>query len=173
MATSLLPPQNDSWGRSSLNLRPSTLNALLSIEIHNQQTTLAVDETRLRAAATSVLEEGGITDGVVNVAVVDDARIRELNRQYLNHDYATDVLSFVLEQSEGALEGEIVVSADTARATAARFGWRPADELLLYVIHGALHLIGHDDQSPESLAAMRVCEADHLARFGLQPRYDG
>jgi probable rRNA maturation factor len=145
---------------------------VLSVEIHNQQSTLTVDENRLRAAVLAVLGDGQVAAGNVSVAVVDDATIRELNREYLNHDYATDVLSFVLEQSEGELEGEVVVSADKARTTAAQFGWRAEDELLLYVIHGALHLIGHDDQTPEARAAMRSREAHHLARFGLQPRYE-
>ena len=46
------------------------------------------------------------------------------------------------------------------------------DELLLYVIHGALHLVGHDDQTPDGLAAMRVAETRHLAGFGLVHRFD-
>jgi probable rRNA maturation factor len=156
----------------SLDPRRSTLNPEPQVAIQKQQAALAVDEDRIRSAVLSVLEEGAITTGAINIAVVDDATIRELNRRYLNHDYATDVLSFVIEQSAGHLEGEILVSAETARSTADRFGWRPEDELLLYVIHGALHLIGHDDQTPAALAAMRAREAHHLARFGLQPRYE-
>ena len=57
------------------------------------------------------------------------------------------MLSFVLEQGDG-LEGEVVVGAETALRAAPQFGWSPHDELLLYVIHGTLHLVGHDDATP-------------------------
>jgi probable rRNA maturation factor len=95
--------------------------------------------------------------------------MRELNRQFLEHDYATDVLSFVLESSPDGLEGEIVISADTAAAAAGKYGWRPHDELLLYSIHGALHLAGWDDADEEQAAAMRLRERHYLASFGLLP----
>lgn len=121
------------------------------------------------SAVANVLQEAGIEQAEVSLAVVDDTTIHELNRRHLQHDYATDVLSFVYERAADTLEGEIVVSADTAAAAAPRCGWSFADELLLYVIHGALHLAGHDDQSPAACAAMRRAEAGHLARFGLTP----
>ena len=63
-------------------------------------------------------------------------RIHELNRRYLNHDWPTDVLSFTLDDDDDGLAGEIIVSADTATVAAERYGWKMADEILLYVIHG-------------------------------------
>jgi len=108
----------------------------------------------------------------VSVAVVDDARIHELNRRYLNHDYATDVLSFVLDERPGHVEGEVIVSVDTAVRSAERFGWEPCDELLLYVVHGTLHLTGHDDHDPAALATMREAERQYLAKFDVAPRYE-
>jgi probable rRNA maturation factor len=90
----------------------------------------------------------------------------------LNHDYPTDVLSFLLERNDNRLEGEIIVSADTALSAAPRYGWSAGDELLLYVIHGALHLVGYDDQTPEAQAEMRRHEAAILARFGKSQRED-
>jgi probable rRNA maturation factor len=120
-----------------------------------------------------VLAEAGIKAGEISVGIVTDQRMHELNRQYLQHDYPTDVLSFVLEQGDnGSLDGEIIVSADYAAREAERFGWTTDDELLLYVIHGSLHLVGHDDHTPDGRAAMREAETQHLAEFGLQHRYD-
>jgi len=66
----------------------------------------------------------------------------------------------------------VIVSADTAMASAEKYGWRAHDELLLYVIHGCLHLTGHDDQTDDALATMRACEKKYLALFALTPRYD-
>jgi len=122
-------------------------------------------------AVTMVLSDAGIQSADVSLAIVDDATMRQLNRRHLEHDFATDVLSFLLEHNGVWLEGEIIVSADTAAGSAGRFGWNTADELLLYVIHGALHLIGHDDQEPAALAVMRSRERHYLSQFGLSPQY--
>ena len=64
----------------------------------------------------------------------------------MNHDWPTDVLSFVLDDDDGHLEGEVIISADTAAAAAAEVGWPAAAEQLLYVIHGMLHLVGYRDK---------------------------
>ena len=145
---------------------------MIAIEVTNEQTSLPVDENRLSSAVRMVLDDASIPEARLSLAVVDDPTIQELNREFLNHDEPTDVLSFVLERSERLLEGEVVVSADAARRAASRFGWTAADELLLYVIHGALHLVGLDDLSPNERAAMRERERGCLARFGLEPRYE-
>ena len=106
----------------------------------------------------------------ISVAVVDDATIARLNEQFLQHEGPTDVLSFVLEQAEGRLEGEVVVSAETARRGPVSGG--RGEELLLYVIHGMLHLAGYDDATPAEKGVMRRREAEVLARLGVQARYD-
>jgi probable rRNA maturation factor len=66
------------------------------------------------------------------------------------------------------LEGEIIVSVDTARQNAAEAGWSSDDELLLYVIHGTLHLAGYLDKSPDDYAEMRAAEAAVLDRLGVK-----
>jgi probable rRNA maturation factor len=146
---------------------------VITVEVANRQTTLSVDEGRLVRAVEMILEEAGIAEGQVSIAVVDDATIHRLNRDYLEHDYATDVLSFELERAGQRLEAEVVVSADTANETASRFGWSAADELLLYVIHGTLHLVGSNDQTREDRDRMQARERVYLGRFGLEPRYEG
>ena len=145
---------------------------MIEIEVTSQQTALPVDEALLERAVRMILEDESISRAVVSVAVVDDPTIHQLNRRYLSHDYATDVLSFVLARDGEQLEGEVVVSADTAQSTAPRFGWSAENELLLYVIHGALHLVGCLDETPEQQAEMRSRERVCLSRFGLEPRFD-
>jgi probable rRNA maturation factor len=145
---------------------------MMRIELNNEQDRHPVDEVRLRSAVRRVLEDESVGKAVISLAVVDDSAMRRLNREYLGHDEPTDVLSFVLEQGPGELEGEIIVSAETAAATAQRFGWSAADEMLLYVVHGALHLVGYDDTDPEARAEMRAKEQVYLAEFGLEPRYE-
>lgn len=145
---------------------------MIRVPIANEQSTLPVDEARLQEAVRMVLREASIREAEVSVAVVDDSAMQAMNRRYLDHDWPTDVLSFVLEQSNDRLEGQIVVSADTATTASARFGWTAENELLLYVVHGALHLVGCDDATPEQRAEMRLREKACLAHFGLAPRWD-
>jgi probable rRNA maturation factor len=146
----------------------------LTIEIADEQQTCRIDKARLKRGVTQVLQAAGIESAEISIAIVDDARMRELNRQYLQHDYPTDVLSFVLDfdGEEQSLDGEIIVSADYAAREAVRYGWTTNDELLLYVIHGCLHLVGHDDTTVEARQRMREAEAMHLASFGLKHRYE-
>jgi probable rRNA maturation factor len=142
---------------------------MLSIEVANRQNLLALDTLRLQQAAQAILRDAGITSAELSIALVDDFAIHQLNRQYLEHDYPTDVLSFVLDFEKGHLEGQVIVSTETAIRSAKQFGWAAEDELLLYVIHGTLHLVGHDDLAPEPNVPMRAAEGRYLALFGLLP----
>ncbi len=144
---------------------------MITVSISNQQSHLPVDGHRIRAAVRAALRPEGIARAVVSVAVVDDPAIAALHARFLGDAQPTDVLSFLLEWGDGHLEGEVVVSAQRAAAEADRFGWSPADELLLYVVHGALHLAGYEDTTHQQRQAMRRRERACLARFGLTVRY--
>lgn len=134
---------------------------------------VAVDEARLQTAVQRILDDAQIGSAQIGIAVLSDSAIRQLNKQYLDHDYATDAISFVLEQTPDHLEGEIAVSAETARRQAARLGWDAGDELLLYVVHGMLHLVGEDDMSEAAAERMRQREREVLGEFGLVPPWEG
>ena len=139
---------------------------MIDIEFTDRQSTLSVNAQRLQQAARTVLQDHGPDTVRLSIAVVDNATIHELNRRFLEHDYPTDVLSFTLEQQQDQLEGEVVVSADMAVKQAGEYGVPPEDELLLYVIHGVLHLVGFDDKSPELSEQMRSAEQRYLEQFG-------
>lgn len=143
----------------------------LRIDIADEQDTHEVNYDRLIAAAREILSDAGYKSGEVSIAIVTDAAMHALNRQYLQHDYPTDVLSFVLEEEKNRLVGQLIVSADYAAREAPQFHWTMNDELLLYTVHGALHLVGYDDLEPELKAEMRAKEQEYLARFGLTPHY--
>ena len=141
---------------------------MTTIAIANRQTLLPIDEGAIRRAVRAVLAGPATAKTTVSVAVVDDETISRLHQQFLGQAGPTDVLSFVLEQGEGFLDGEVVVSAETACRAAPEFGWSAAEELLLYVIHGTLHLAGYDDATPAQRATMRRQETKHLARLGIK-----
>jgi probable rRNA maturation factor len=144
----------------------------IRIDLNTDQSPLAVSARRIKDAVRCVLTGEGVQHARISVAIVDDPTIHGVNHRHLQHDYPTDVLSFVLDDDADSFEGEIVASGDTALREAARYGWQPEDELLLYVVHGALHLTGQDDATPAALDEMRRREQHYLAQFGLQPRYE-
>lgn len=139
----------------------------MRIVLNNQQQTLSLEPAQFEQVTAQILEDAGFTDGTLSIAVVDDPTIHALNVKFLEHDYPTDVLSFALEQRDHYLDGEVIVSADTASANAADYGWPAKHELLLYVIHGTLHLVGYRDKSDSETAAMRAAEAKYLAAAGI------
>jgi probable rRNA maturation factor len=145
---------------------------VITVEIADQQADLLLDHRRLEDAVRTVLVEAAVASAQISLAVVDDATIRRLHREYLAADEATDVLSFLLDRSGDYLEGEVIVSAQTARRAAVRFGWPPEDELLLYVIHGTLHLVGYRDATPAERAEIRRRERTCLGRLGVEARYE-
>ncbi len=145
---------------------------MFSVFITNEQSKYELDFAQIELAVQQVLEEAGIVSGEISVAVVDDPTIHQLNIQYLNHDYPTDVISFVLEREQTHLEGEIIVSVDTAVEVARDYQWDWRQEFLLYVIHGCLHLVGYDDKDPEAKVVMQQAERRHLMKFGIEHRID-
>jgi probable rRNA maturation factor len=135
---------------------------MLSIAIENRQSRLRVDKRLLKKAVRSILEDAKIESGEISVAVVDDPTIAQIHAEFLDDDSPTDVLSFVLDASPRCLEGDIVASADTAVAQAPRYRWRAEQELLLYIIHGVLHLVGYDDTTAKERKIMRKMERHYL-----------
>ena len=150
-------------------------NRRFQIEVANDQDALPIDAAQLREAVASVLYGEGLREAEVSIAIVDDPTIWQLNKLHLQHDYPTDVLSFLLTRDHDYLDGEVIVSADTAIREAASFDWEPQTELLLYVIHGTLHLAGHDDLEDEARATMRQREDHYLVELTGRPgkRNDG
>jgi probable rRNA maturation factor len=144
----------------------------IEVEVSDTQSHLRVDPRALASLARKALAAEGVERAAVSLAVVDDATIREVNRRHLGHDWPTDVVTFPLSgPGDPELAGEVVVSAEMAAATAREAGVPAWDELALYVVHGLLHLCGHDDTDDASRAAMRRREGEVLARLGLTNTY--
>jgi len=142
----------------------------LLLEVLDEQDEFAVDLDKIRSLCERILGDHQIMSGKVNVVLVNSETIQQYNRDFLQHDYPTDVISFPIEdrRGEGYLEGEVLVCTEIAQCRAAEFGWTAEEELLLYVVHGLLHLTGYDDTTPEQRAAMQEKERSYLALFGIQ-----
>ncbi|MCH7955857.1 MAG: rRNA maturation RNase YbeY, partial [Candidatus Marinimicrobia bacterium] len=91
----------------------------------------------------------------VSVLLVSDEEIQEVNKKYLGHDYATDVVTFPLHEGSKPIEGEIYVSLQTTERNSKLFNNSHSDEIIRVVIHGMLHLAGYEDSSSESRDEMK------------------
>ena len=111
----------------------------------------------------------------LEVALVSDREIARLNGAWLGHRGPTDVISFPFSRPRRAGEpllGALAVSTETARREAASRGHAAYHELLLYVVHGVLHLVGHDDKTARQRTRMRRAERTALRALGLPAVYD-
>lgn len=142
----------------------------MSVEVANRQRRHRVDVAEARALAEHVLRAEGREAAGLSVAIVSDRAIAKLHREFLDVPGPTDVISFPLEDDVpgpacGDVLGEVVVSADTAarEARARRLPFRR--ELLLYVAHGTLHLLGYDDHAPRDRARMHARQEALLDAF--------
>jgi probable rRNA maturation factor len=109
--------------------------------------------TRCAAAALRSVRRG---EARLSFVLMGDREIRKINRKFLGHDYATDVITFPLE--EDAIDAEICISVETARRQAAQYGVTVGEELARLAVHGVLHLVGHDDTDEAGRAAMHARE---------------
>jgi probable rRNA maturation factor len=141
----------------------------LEVEYHleDSQTQLREDRQRFLQAAEWVCRRYAIESLTVSLAIVSDKEIHRLNREHLQHDWPTDVISFVFEHTETHIEGEIIASYETAQRLAEKADWPAEDELLLYVVHGFLHLVGLDDIEESDRHQMRICEKECLLHFDI------
>ncbi len=139
-----------------------------TIEI-NRSVPSPPEDAQMVDVVRRILGDAGFADGSISIAIVDDSTIHALNRQYLQHDYPTDVLSFCLagDDPPGPLDGEVIVSQQTAARAAPEYRWSAAEELLLYIIHGTLHLTGHDDATVAQQQTMQRAENHYLNQAGI------
>ena len=112
----------------------------------------------IRAVAASY----GKKVGEVGYMFVDDEKILEVNREYLGHDYYTDIITFDYDEGD-VLNGDLVISLDTVRTNAEQFGKSYEEELHRVIIHGILHLCGLNDKGPGEREIMEEAENRALA----------
>lgn len=121
--------------------------------------------TRLKKISKTVLKNAGVPDkSELCVSFIGDQKMRELNRSYRNIDRTTDVLSF--PQGEGpdyTLLGDIIISLDTAGRHSASYGNTLHEEVKKLIVHGILHLLGHDHKKKKETEIMRKKEAELLS----------
>ena len=124
----------------------------------------ALDEHKVSRWIRAVAAYYGFSVGNINYIFCSDERELEVNRQFLGHDYYTDVITFDYS-TPSTLSGDIFISLDTVRSNAEIVGTSFENELLRILIHGVLHLTGQGDKTPETKAQMTAKEEHALALY--------
>ena len=104
----------------------------------------------------------GRKTGDIGYMFVDDEKILEVNKEYLGHDYYTDIITFDYDEDD-VISGDLVISIDTVRTNAEKFGKEYTEELNRVIIHGILHLCGINDKGPGEREIMEANENKALA----------
>jgi probable rRNA maturation factor len=140
-----------------------------------------VDSRALVATARKLLAALGESDSSLSLSLINDTAMRELNREHRGRDAPTDVLSFSLDarvRRDGAsnnperLLGDVVISLETARRQAAAYDGTLQDELYRLLIHGVLHVVGHDHARDDEREVMQREERRLAAAIALAWPYE-
>jgi probable rRNA maturation factor len=137
----------------------------MKITLRNLQKKVPVPTGKLKKLILQVLKGEQVTaSGWINVCFVDDPQIKKFNSWYLKTKSPTDVLAFNLsdKKEKNIILADIMISAQAALKQAASFKTTPDYELSLYVVHGLLHILGFNDQSPLQIELMRKKENQYV-----------
>ena len=124
----------------------------------------ALDERRVNRWIRAVAADYGFSVGNIHYIFCSDERELEVNREFLGHDYYTDVITFDYSTAS-TLNGDIFISLDTVRSNAEMVGTTFEHELHRILIHGVLHLTGQGDKTPETKAQMTEKEEIALSKL--------
>lgn len=135
-----------------------------NVEIFNSSSKQFLPRKSVIEIIEKVLLSNKKSGAEVNIIYLDDDEIQKLNKQYLNHDYTTDVIAFNLDegQEKMLLEGEVYIGVDVAERQASEYGVSLKNELLRLAVHGTLHLIGYEDDTPAKKNIMHDLENKFL-----------
>ena len=139
------------------------------VVVLDEQSGVEIDTDRWQRLACGALASSGVVNGELNLIFVDESAMTRLNHQHMGNSYATDVLSFPLDGSDDveigeSLIGDVVVCPARAAAQASDHEGQGdhdgslEDELALLIVHGLLHVLGHDHYDTATTSRMQSCE---------------
>ena len=133
--------------------------------LHISSVNTQIKKTALHELIKALSEELNFRIESLEINFINSDKIREINRQYLSHDYSTDILTFNYSDKVSAIDGEVIISLDDARNNSKRFNVLFKQEIARLVIHGILHLNGFKDNNRSNKIKMKRMENKLLNRF--------
>ncbi|MBR5249844.1 MAG: rRNA maturation RNase YbeY [Bacteroidales bacterium] len=140
------------------------------VKFFNKNTSYKLPAERLvKQWIGRTLQHYGCKEGRLYVIFMDDPSLLQMNRDFIGHDYYTDIITFDTsdypESPKDAISGELYISVDTVQANAEEYGATFLEEMYRVIIHGVLHLVGFDDHEETDICAMRQAESEALERL--------
>ena len=133
------------------------------INIYNESSKSRLPIKKAKEIINLVIEDNNISNSTVNLIYCDDEYIHKINKEYLNHDYPTDIITFTIEKDPYLCE--IYISVETAQKNANDYNVSLNNELLRLVSHGALHIVGFDDNTEKLRNIMKNKEDYYLHKI--------
>jgi probable rRNA maturation factor len=135
----------------------------MAVQFFFLQTTITLKErNRLKAFIIELFKKEKKALGELNYIFCSDKHLLSINKEFLQHDFYTDILTFDLSETKNRVDGEIYISLDRVRDNAIVYMSSLNKEFHRVIFHGALHLCGYKDKSPKEEAAMREAENKYL-----------
>ena len=135
------------------------------VEIANLQKHYEINKSKIKKVVKIVLDKE-VKSAKLSIAFVDNEEIKRLNERFLGSNEVTDVIAFPLNNKEDILSGEIVISVETAVEVANKKKSSIEGEIILYLVHGILHLLGYNDKNKKNATIMHEKESEILAFLG-------
>ncbi|MEN8223902.1 MAG: rRNA maturation RNase YbeY [Bacteroidota bacterium] len=138
------------------------MNAL--IQFFSEEVSFKLEhEKEIQDWISAMIHEEGLEAGVLNYIFCNDEYLLQLNQQYLDRNTLTDVIAFDYRENDDEVSGDIFISVERTAENAEKFGQSHEKELFRVIVHGALHLCGYDDHSPEEKTLMTEKEDKYLS----------
>ncbi len=139
----------------------------MKVDIRDLQNKLKIDKEKITKCAEFILKEMGEDSAELSLLFVNDSHIKRLNRKYRDVDLKTDVLAFSMREGHGLPEGspilgDVVISTETAKREAKKRRIPIQKEILLYLAHGILHLLGYKDETASDKKKMMLKQKEFL-----------
>lgn len=120
------------------------------------------DSKLLKRIISRIVSDAGLKGGAAVVVITTDKKVYEINREFLGHDYYTDIITFNYNRGK-TVNGEIYISAQRVKENSEKFGVTLSSEMRRVIFHGFLHLCGYDDRTEEEKKKMSEMEEMYLA----------
>ena len=127
-----------------------------NLQIYSQDS--SINKRAIHKLISSLMEEFNLTISFLSISFIKSARLRDVNKEYLKHDYETDVITFNYSKKIKDIDGEILISFEEADRNSKKYKVTYGKELCRLVIHGMLHLLNFDDNNKENKKIMKRME---------------
>lgn len=139
---------------------------MLAVQFHNADRNLILkDKKRLKLFLPLIFTDANKAVGTINYIFCSDHYLLQINNEFLQHDFYTDIITFNLSDNKKEITGEIYISIDRVKDNAQQLNQRYTNEIKRVIFHGALHLCGYKDKKPNDIKTIRRAEDYYLLRY--------